>query len=171
MILHVGPVTNLLPCALHVQKENFLPTIHVSLSAHNKLLLTLRVGSVRCAWTAVRCAPISGTARSVRLNKDSISSSTTADAYRNALRDTSMTLGLARNAVVPVRHAREVLPNASLAKVLCFWSSGNVNLHVQRNILPLTESANIVLLCARSAFTVKHAKSAWMVSSCMKGSV
>lgn len=171
MILHVGPATNLLTCALHVQKENFLPTVHVSLSAHNKLLLTLEVGNVRCAWTTVRCAPISGTARSVSLNKDSLSSSTMADAYRNALRDTSMILGLARNAVVPVRHVREVPPNACLAKVLCFWSSGNVNLPVQRNILPLMESVNTALLCAWSAFTLKHAKSVWTGSSCMKGSV
>lgn len=78
--------------------------------------------------------------------------------YFYLIGDTSMILGLARNAVVPVRHVREVPPNASLAKVLCFWSSGNVNLPVQRNILPLMESVNTALLCAWSAFTLKHAK-------------
>lgn len=69
-----------------------------------------------------------------------------------------MTLGLARNAVNPVRHAWEMPPNVSPVKVLCFWSSGNVNLPVQRDILPLMESVNIAPKCVRSAFTVKRAK-------------
>lgn len=171
VILHAGPVTNLLKCVLHVQKEIFLSMTRVSPSALNKLLPMLKVESARCAWTVARCAPTSGTARSVRLNKTSPSFSTKADAYRNALRDTLMTLGLARNAVNPVRHAWEMPPNVSPVKVLCFWSSGNVNLPVQRDILPLMESVNIAPKCVRSAFTVKRAKNAWMSSSCTKGSV
>jgi len=69
-----------------------------------------------------------------------------------------MILRLAKNAVDPVRHAWEVQRNACPVKVLCSWSSGNVNLPVQRSILPLKESANTVLKCVRSAFTIKHAK-------------
>lgn len=67
-------------------------------------------------------------------------------------------LRLARNAVDPARRAREVQPNACPVKVLCFWSSGNVNLPVQRSILPLKESANAALKCVKSAFTTKYAK-------------
>lgn len=65
---------------------------------------------------------------------------------------------LARNAVDPVRRAWEVQPNACPVKVLCFWSSGNVNPPVQRSILPLKESANTALKCVKSAFTTKYAK-------------
>nr|XP_013804660.1 PREDICTED: uncharacterized protein LOC106489916 [Apteryx mantelli mantelli] len=158
VILHVRPVTKMLTCVLHVQKENFLVMIPVSLNALNKLLAMWKAESVRCAWTIVRCAPTPGTVRSVSLDKTSHSFSTKADAFRNALRDILMILGLARNAVDPVRHAWEVPPNANPVKVLCFWSSGNVNIPVRRSILLLKESANTALQCARSAFTIKCAK-------------
>lgn len=69
-----------------------------------------------------------------------------------------MILKLARNAVDPVRHAWELQPNVCPVKVPCFWSSGNVNLPVQRSILPLKESANTALKCVWSAFTMKYAK-------------
>lgn len=69
-----------------------------------------------------------------------------------------MILRLARNAVDPVRHAWEVPPNACPVKVLYFWSTGNVNLLVQRSILPLKESANIALKCVRNVFTMKYAQ-------------
>lgn len=67
-----------------------------------------------------------------------------------------MILRLARNAVDPVRHAWEVPPNACPVKILCFWSTGNVNLLVQRSILPLKESANVALKCVKNVFTMKY---------------
>lgn len=69
-----------------------------------------------------------------------------------------MILRLARNVVDPVRHAQGVQPNACPVKVLCFWRTGNVNLPVQRSILPQKESASTALKCVRNAFTIKHAK-------------
>lgn len=67
-----------------------------------------------------------------------------------------MILRLARNAVDPVRHAWEVPPNACPVKILCSWSTGNVNLLVQRSILPLKESANVALKCVKNVFTMKY---------------
>lgn len=69
-----------------------------------------------------------------------------------------MILRLAKNAVDPVRRAWEVQLNVSPVKVLFFWSMGNVNLLVQRSILPMKESANVVLNCVRNVFTMKYAQ-------------
>lgn len=78
--------------------------------------------------------------------------------FFHSIGDILMILRLARNAVDPVRHVWEVQPNACPVKVLCFWRTGNVNLLVQRSILPLKESANTAPKCVRNVFTMKYAK-------------